>query len=70
MGRQGAILRSLLRNPVVKTLMKIRSSDKVVRDELSMRQQQTQGGVITGTTMLATEQDEQQPRRESIRNKT
>eukprot|EP00969_Alexandrium_andersonii_P134967 5970840-Alexandrium_andersonii.AAC.1 len=50
--------------------MRIRSGDKVVRNEPTMRQQQTQCGVITCAVLYAVQQDEQQPRRELMRNKT
>eukprot|EP00969_Alexandrium_andersonii_P171798 7594041-Alexandrium_andersonii.AAC.1 len=35
-----------------------------------MRQQYTRGGAITGTVYLAVQQNEEQPRREQLRNKT
>eukprot|EP00969_Alexandrium_andersonii_P315948 13959712-Alexandrium_andersonii.AAC.1 len=41
MEQQGSVLRTLLRNPAVKALMKIRSGAKVVRNEPTLRQQQT-----------------------------
>eukprot|EP00969_Alexandrium_andersonii_P276420 12217527-Alexandrium_andersonii.AAC.1 len=53
MERQGATLRTLLRNPAVKALMKIRAGDKVVRNEPTALQQQTRCGVITSTMLYA-----------------
>eukprot|EP00969_Alexandrium_andersonii_P270239 11945023-Alexandrium_andersonii.AAC.1 len=35
-----------------------------------MRQQYTRGGAIAGTMFLAVQQNEEQPRREQLRNKT
>eukprot|EP00969_Alexandrium_andersonii_P245696 10858169-Alexandrium_andersonii.AAC.1 len=64
MERQGSTLRCLMRNPAVKALMRIRTSDKLVRNEPSMRQQMTRSGAIAGAMRFAVQQDEEQPRRE------
>eukprot|EP00969_Alexandrium_andersonii_P293510 12973673-Alexandrium_andersonii.AAC.1 len=70
MERQASILCRLLRNPSVNNLMKVRSGAKLVRNEPTMRQQYTRGGAIIGTMYLAVQQNEEQPRRAQLRNKT
>eukprot|EP00969_Alexandrium_andersonii_P282322 12482098-Alexandrium_andersonii.AAC.1 len=40
--QQGITLRTLLRNPAVKDFVKLRAGAKVVRNEQTLRQQQTQ----------------------------
>eukprot|EP00969_Alexandrium_andersonii_P245601 10854207-Alexandrium_andersonii.AAC.1 len=50
--------------------MKTRSDAKMVRHAPTMRQQYTRGGAIAGTMYLAVQRDEEQPRREQLRNKT
>eukprot|EP00969_Alexandrium_andersonii_P189482 8370898-Alexandrium_andersonii.AAC.1 len=50
--------------------MQLKASAKVVRNEPSEREQLTRGGLITSAMFYTVQQNEREPRRELLRNKT
>eukprot|EP00969_Alexandrium_andersonii_P155968 6895623-Alexandrium_andersonii.AAC.1 len=48
----------------------MKTDEKVVKDRPTEREQHTRGGMITGTLCYTVQQNELEPRRELLRNKT
>eukprot|EP00969_Alexandrium_andersonii_P189123 8356255-Alexandrium_andersonii.AAC.1 len=70
MGRRGSILRTLQRDPDVWTLLQLKADVHVIKNEPTERGQRTRGGMITSTMFYTVQQNEREPRRESLRNTT